>query len=87
MSSFMKFIQTGLLGEVSLGLKRDIVERVLGEPQDISVASTPYILKYGSFPFPAMILTPLFNPFICILMKSSNFHTDCSLKAGYPINQ
>lgn len=48
MSSFMKFIQTGLLGEISLALKRDTVEGLLGEPQDISVSSSPYILKYGS---------------------------------------
>ncbi|PUA41011.1 hypothetical protein C8Z91_01050 [Paenibacillus elgii] len=48
MSSFMKFIQTGMLGEISLGLKRDTVKALLGEPQDISVSSTPYILKYGS---------------------------------------
>ncbi|WP_127487172.1 hypothetical protein [Paenibacillus ehimensis] len=47
----MKFIQIGLLGDISIGLERNVIEEILGEPQDISVSTKPRIAKHGSIQF------------------------------------
>lgn len=45
---FIKFIQTGVLGVISIGMERRFIETLLGKPQDISVSKKPITVKYGS---------------------------------------
>lgn len=48
MNSLIRFIETGTLGEISIGMERGALERLLGKPQDISISKKPTIIKYGS---------------------------------------
>ncbi len=51
MTTLIKFIETGALGEISIGMERKALERLLGKPQAISLSKKPTIVKYGSLQF------------------------------------
>ncbi len=47
MSSFDKFLRTGQLGQVAVGMTKDDLRALLGDPPDTSVRKHPEIWKYG----------------------------------------
>ena len=49
MDTILEFIKTGSLGPVRLGMTSEEIVNAIGEPEDISVKTKPYVIwKYGS---------------------------------------
>lgn len=48
MPSMDEFLKTGRLGPLDLGVTKEAVRRILGEPDDVSVKKNPEIWKYGA---------------------------------------
>lgn len=48
MASIDEFLKTGRLGPLDLGITKEAVRRILGEPDDVSVKKNPEIWKYGA---------------------------------------
>ena len=47
MPSFDDFLRTGQIGRLAMGMSKDAVRDLLGEPRDTSVRKHPEIWKYG----------------------------------------
>jgi hypothetical protein len=48
MASVDEFLKTGRLGPLDVGITKEAVRGILGEPEDVSVKKNPEIWKYGA---------------------------------------